>query len=650
MLLDKYNINLFEINSKQSFRKNPLNQNKRNNNDETNISPDKSNMNGVVILLTCIIVCVTGHDIELPCDEYKGQELLYEGLYCTVDGVHLTHDDIFNCDVYPYHRHLIKVIKFSSCRTPSIPHMLFQFMENIREFDISFSELESVRLGDFRKADNLLYFTAAHNKLSELTAGIFVGAPNISVIDFSYNHISKVNAYAFSAATLVSRLHLSHNMIAVLDKQTFANLTSLDELHLDNNQIEVIDIELFLHNELMARLSLNNNRIVQLHCNILSHLRYLNQIDVSVNRLSAFNTSCLSDTYLDLYISDNHLESLTLRKVVSVIAARNQIKSLHIADEVSNLKKLKLANNSLTNVSGIFEQLTSLETLDLSYNFVGKLDIATFAKLTNLEHLILSHTNLSNINFGTFFHQKELKTLDISYNNLNKINFDIFLPYLKNLESLYLDGNNLTEMEGLTNSLFPQLSILSISNNNFNCTYLAKLLRTLKWEELGLNIDPDLVHSNETHINGIACDHPANDSQTSITYNRIHNDNNDHQYNIHKAIVAILDPSNTNYTTKSDNSALDELNKLRNTHALMEYREHLLESHLLAMKYLLAFICLICLVYLAFKFVMVFRANRRLEFDVKGACHGIYLHDGDKRSDIYQSTVTMNTLQTNIAY
>lgn len=608
-------------------------------------------MNGRLILLTCIIGCVAGNDIELPCDEYKGQELLYEGLYCTVDGVHLTHDDIFNCDVYPYHRHLIKVIKFSSCRTPSIPHLLFQYMENIREFDISFSELETVRLGDFRKADNLLYLTAAHNKLAELPAGIFVGAPNVSVIDFSYNHINKVNAFAFSAATLVSRLHLSHNLIAALDKLTFANLSSLDELHLDNNQIEVIDIELFYHNDLLARLSLNNNRITQLHCDILSHLRYLNQIDVSLNRLTEFNTSCLSDysTYLDLHVSDNRLESLILRKVGSVYASRNRIRMLYIADEVSNLKKLILANNSLTNVSGIFEQLTSLESLDLSYNCVGKLNIGTFAKLTSLEHLILSHTNLSNINFGTFFHQKELKTLDISYNNLNRINFDIFLPYLKNLETLYLDGNNLTEMEGLTNSLFPQLSILSISNNNFNCTYLAKLLRTLKWEELGLNIDPDLVHSNETHINGIACDHPTNDSQTSITYNRHHNDNYDHQYNIHKAIVAILDPSNANYSSKSDNNALDELNKLRLTHASMEYREHLLESHLLAMKYLLAFICLICFVYLAIKFVIVFRANRRLEFDVKG-CHGIYLQEGDKRSDIYQSTFTMNTLQTNIAY
>lgn len=606
---------------------------------------------GVWILVTGWIGCVAGLDIELPCDEYKGQELLYEGLYCTVDGVHLTHNDIFNCDVYPYHRHLIKVIKFSSCRTPSIPHMLFQYMENIREFDITFSELESVRLGDFRRADNLLYFTAAHNKLTELSAGIFVGAPNISVIDFSYNHISRVNPYAFSAATLVSRLHLSHNLIAALDKLTFANLSSLDELHLDNNQIEMIDVELFKHNELLARLSLNNNRIVRLQCDILSQLRYLNQIDVSMNRLAEFNTCCLSimDTYLDLHVSDNRLESLTLRKVVSVVAARNRIKTLYIADEVSNLKKLKLANNSLTNVSGIFEQLTSLETLDLSYNVVGKLNIGTFAKLTNLEHLILRHTNLSNINFGTFFHQKELKTLDISHNNLNKINFDIFLPYLKNLESLYLDGNNLTEMEGLTNSLFPQLSILSIADNNFNCTYLAKLLRTLKWEELGLNIDPDLVHSNETHINGIACDHPTNDSQTSITYNRIHSDSTDHQNNIHKAIVAILDPSNANYSSRADNSALDELNRLRLTHASMEYREHLLESHLLAMKYLLAFICLICFVYLAFKFVIVLRAHRRLEFDVKG-CHGIYLQEGDKRSDIYQSTFTMNTLQTNIAY
>lgn len=586
----------------------------------------------------CLVSFALSEEIDLSCDEFKDEEILYEGLYCTVSGVHLTDYDTFNCNVYPYHRHLVKVVKFTECRSPNIPYMLFHYFEGIREFEISFTELESVRRGDFTNADDLMYLTAIHNKMSELTSSLFLGAPNISVVDFSYNQIEKVSASAFASATLMSRLHLSHNLLRTLDKSTFASMTMLDELHLDYNQLETIDVDLFLYNVVLARISLNNNRIVRLDCVALQNLNYLTKIDLAVNRLTEFNTSCISGTDLDLVIHDNQIRNLTLRKVTAVHASHNQIEHIFIEDGVNNLKSLRLANNKLANITWMFEHLTSLETLDLSYNYVGKLNVSTFAKLTNLEHLYLGHTNLSNINFGTFFHQKELKLLDISYNQLKKLNFDVFLPYLKNLESLILDGNNLTEMEGLTNSLFPQLSILSIANNSFNCTYLAKLLRTLKWEELGLSIDPELVHSNETHINGISCDHQTNDS---ISYNRVHSDHYDHQYNVQKAIVAILNPATGTHSNKTDN-----IHELHISHSSAD-RERALETHLLTMKYLLAFICCVCLAFVITKLLTIFREHQKLSFNVAGR-NGVYLEDSDKYG-IYQSTATMNTIQTSVA-
>lgn len=583
---------------------------------------------------------VFNKEIPLPCDEFKDEQLLYEGLYCTIAGVHLDDADSFDCNVYPHYRYLVKVVKFTESRTISIPPLIFHYFEGIREFDISFTELESVGRGDFIKADNLMYLSASHNKISELSSSLFLSAPNISVVDFSYNNIVKVSASAFASAVLMSRLHLSHNLLQKLDKNTFATMTMLDELHLDFNQLEVLDVDLFAHNTALARLSLNNNRIIRLECDSIKELVYLNRIDLSMNKLEEFNTSCISSTDLDLIIHNNQLQKLTLRNVASVHASHNQIKHVYIENGISNLKSLKLASNNLTNITGIFEHLNSLETLDLSYNFVGKLNISTFAKLTNLEHLNLGHTNLSNINFGTFFHQKELKSLDISYNNLNKMNFDVFLPYLKNLESLVLDGNNLTEMEGLTHSMFPQLSVLSISNNNFNCTYLAKLLRTLKWDELGLSIDESLVHTNETHINGIACDHPTNDS---IAYNRVHNDHYDHQYNVHKALLSILHPSNSNQNNKTN-----DIPELHISH--ISDREQSLEAHLLTMKYLLVFICCVCLAFVIIKFVTIFRAHRKLDFHVASCNNDVYLQDSDNKYGIYQSTATMNTIQTNVAY
>lgn len=611
------------------------------------------------LIFISFIATIASVDVPLTCAEFENPEFLYEGLYCTVSGISLGDSDSFNCDVYPQYRHLVKVMKFTECKTPSLPYMIFHYFQNIREFDISFTGMDSIVRGDLMNADNLMYLTAIHNKLTELSVSLFLGAPNISVVDFSNNQIAKISPSAFVGAVFMSRLHLSHNAIHTLDKKTFASMTMLDELHLDFNQLDAIDAELFSHNTLLARLSLNNNRIVRFDCATMEKLKYLNKLDLSMNQLIAFDTNCISSTAndLDLSIHDNQLQNLTLRKLVSVNAAHNQIKHLFIADDGStNLKCLKMAHNQLENLTGIFEHLNTLETLDLAHNYVGKLNISTFGHLTNLEHLNLGHTNLSNINFGTFFHQKELRSLDISYNGLNKINFDVFLPYLKNLEQLILDGNNLTEVDGISTTMFPQLTMLSISNNNFNCTYLAKLLRTLKYDELSLSINPELVHPNETHINGIACDHRTNDS---IVYNRVHSDDYDHKYNVHKAIVAILSPNNQNNAhdgkggdiVTNDNHNIHELHIAHSSSSSSSAhdREHMLETHLLTMKYLLALICCICLAFVVVKFVTIFRAHRQLDFNVAHCRNGVYLQDSDKYG-IYQSTATMNTLQTNAAY
>ena len=81
----------------------------------------------------------------------------------------------------------------------------------------------------------------------------------------------------------------------------------------------------------------------------------------------------------------------------------------------------------------------------------------------------------------------------------------------------------------------------------------------------------------------------------------------------------------------------------------MHEREHMLETHLMTMKYLLAFICCVCLAFVIVKFVTIFRAHRQLDFNVASCRNGVYLQESDKYG-IYQSTATMNTIQTNAAY
>lgn len=139
------------------------------------------------------------------------------------------------------------------------------------------------------------------------------------------------------------------------------------------------------------------------------------------------------------------------------------------------------------------------ETLDISHHFVGKLNASTFERFVNLEKLNLSQTNLSNFDFSTFYHKRNLNMLDISNNNLRQIDFHLFVRNFQKLKLLNLEGNNLTEIDSVTRSYFPVLSVLGMSKNFFTCEYLVNFLRP--WPNLELIDNP----SDQIHLGGVDC-------------------------------------------------------------------------------------------------------------------------------------------------
>lgn len=166
------------------------------------------------------------------------------------------------------------------------------------------------------------------------------------------------------------------------------------------------------------------------------------------------------------------------------------------------MKTLNISNNQIAGIHGIIDRLGDpLISLDVSSNILGTLGINTFAKLINLEVLVLRNTSLTTIQFGLFHHQEKLQLLDISYNNLKKIQFKVFSRNLINLESFFVDGNNLTNVDGLQKQFFSKVRVLGISNNNFTCEYLVDFLA--KWEGVELVKDE---WSNQSHVEMIACD------------------------------------------------------------------------------------------------------------------------------------------------
>lgn len=580
--------------------------------------------------------------IKLTCEEQRelllheillneldgGQDLTpdYGGFYCTITDFHIDHTTQVDCDVYPSQRNNIKVVRFSASRVLHLPYSIFRFFPNIREFDIASSEVEVLQR--FEDAKNLVFLIMSNNNLTELGASLFVNTQMLTVVDFSHNKISKINKYAFAEAQSLSRIVLSYNDITELDKRLFKDLRFLDQIFLDNNRIKVIPPELFSCNAVLQNIVLSNNRISTFSSNYLTGLKYLEILHLAGNFLTEFDPTFLETKLYSLNLSNNNLTSLIIRKMISIEAANNSITSVISLDDSSILTTLIIANNSLSSITNITSQFTNLEVLDLSFNRVSKLNITTFSKLTKLIKLDLEKTDISNIDFGTFANQRNLVFLDLSYNNLNRFNWDIFLPYLIKLEELYVDGNNLTEIEGSGHiiSNFPLLRVIGISNNNFNCTYLSSFFRLIASGKIRTsNVDAmEQSHDvNVTHINGVACSSSQN-FNNSINKPISHMQNNKIQFEILKAKME--------YFYHNDMVAMEKINTLQTLLVLQEQQQkHLLDT-INHWKYLFGVIAICGFIFIAIKFTRVLNKTRQLNAE-----HNLHTSNG------FPSSTTMNT-------
>lgn len=296
----------------------------------------------------------------------------------------------------------------------------------------------------FKQFPRMHTFILSDLELETLDSKIFSEARNITNLIASKNHITEIPSLLFANAKRLVVADFSNNSIERVDRLGFTGASSLEMLDLSQNAIATLDVEVFIDQTSLQVLNLSYNQITELEPQTLS---------------------------------------------------------------THNLLTLDLSNNGLTGLSEhIFDQIMSLKSLNLSGNPLENLHADTFFYLSNLEVLNLRRTNLSSILFGTFSHQHKLIVLDLSENHLKKLDFDLFMPIMHDLRSLELDGNELTELDGFENALFPQLTLLDIKNNNFTCNYLTQFMRLVNWEKIRLPVDPTQVKKGEKHVRGIRCE------------------------------------------------------------------------------------------------------------------------------------------------
>lgn len=302
-------------------------------------------------------------------------------------------------------------------------------------------------------------------RFTEINRNFFEIFPNMQKFIISDVNLETLSMKIFSEAKNITHLIATHNQIAVIPSHIFFNANELKMIDFSWNKIQMVDSSTFVGANKLASLNLSQNSITKLGEGAFKDFVVLKQLNMSHNNISQIGLTTLP----------------------------------------VNLMGLDVSNNNLTNLDHLFDKTTKLINLDLAFNPIGNVKIETFAYMPDLQYLNLRHTNMTSIRLGTFSHQQKLISLDFTDNRLKKFDFNLFIPILPDLISLSLAGNQLNDLSGFNNELFPQLTLLDIKGNDFNCTYLVRFMKSVNWEKLRLLVDPESVKPGETSIRSIKC-------------------------------------------------------------------------------------------------------------------------------------------------
>lgn len=331
--------------------------------------------------------------------------------------------------------------------------------DNIHTFTFNNNQIENIN-------DLLQCLTSSLKQLS--LVGNFTGKlistslePFTNLYVLFINGVQKME-FDFRSIKNPKLLHMldisSNNLKEIGNVALLKWFKSIFHLNVAENQIENA-YEIFRHfRGSRAKIYLNGNHVGKLNATTFEHVNlsdlFMKDTNLSFDNVRTFESI---GTLKQLDISYNNLENVNFSMPSTAL---------------KNLTHFLAAHCNIANASELIELLGSpLQILDLSGNRIGQLNATTFEGFVNLQILNLSETYLTDFYFDIFPRSHNFGEIDLTFID----NFVDANSTAMNLSQIYLDGNELTEIDAI--KYFPNMQTVSISYNKIPCTSLAQLLR-----------------------------------------------------------------------------------------------------------------------------------------------------------------------------
>ncbi|XP_033188234.2 uncharacterized protein LOC117155870 [Bombus vancouverensis nearcticus] len=429
-------------------------------------------------------------------------------------------------------------------------------MSELTRFDLSDNSLTDVSVGAFRTLAGLVRLSLRRNAISTVHEDAFQGLDRLEYLDLSDNRLADLPDSALTPLYSLQKLDLSGNQLQVLGARWFESLDRLRELDvsrnglaraasgtlqplpglsilkLSENPLKERDVSLLLGTgrrletvdasrtglarvpaaltRSVRALRLAGNKLTTIRGGDLDSYPLLRILDISENRLIDIENDALGrlEVLEELDISGNVLVKIPAslpNSLTNLKLQRNRITTLKIDDlqGLYNLKSLTLNDNDINAIEvGALGQLPVLEELDLSDNPIKTLPANTLSGPSNLAKLRMSGlTSLeqkqeeqSDMAFPVPTPER-LVFLDVSRSPVlarQLLADDAALSACKSLVQLDLSRTNSTSLRFDLPYMLPQLRILNLSANHWDCTedlyWLGEWLR--QHEQLNKGVQP----------------------------------------------------------------------------------------------------------------------------------------------------------------
>lgn len=422
--------------------------------------------------------------------------------------------------------------------------MLLSNATKVTDVDLSYNRLHNIGIEMFGTTKNLVKINLSHNLLESISFDTFMDAKKLQSIDLQSNHFLEL-PFILHSETL-KEIHLQHNPIEHFNYCylslmkptsvyfTWYNIKSFwrsKECHREhlkpihvvmNNKYEgikrQIDGTIELHCNDQSFHNLNNFTAGQnTFTNVVNLLQtfgpFVMHMDLSSNHIDKLDANIFTrfDHLITLFLSrtmitDIDISMLHANYLMHLDISFNQLNYINNVTLLENFHSLIILNvsgNHLENVPELIQYLSSsIRCLDLSGNYIGKLNTNAFERLPSLNILNLCNTHLSISDFQPFKQCEHLKVLDISQNRLDGVNFTE-ISILNRLTSLNVAFCRIKNILNLTKHLGSALRILNLSGNtvhNLNAHIFATIdnLEYLNLSKTNLHtIDNDSFQSQK---------------------------------------------------------------------------------------------------------------------------------------------------------